>query len=118
MFTIHLNNLNFYSHHGLYDEERVLGAEYEVNVAMTIAAEEEIISLEQTVDYVLIYQLVKERMAIPTPLLETLAQELIASIYQSHKRILSINIDIKKKHPPIENFSGNVSVSLLKHFAQ
>ena len=118
MFTIHLNNLSFFSNHGLYQEEKVLGANFEVSVAITIAAEEKIESLGQTVDYVLIYEMIKERMAIPTPLLETLAQELIESIYLSDKRILSININIIKKNPPIKNFSGNVGISLIKHFAQ
>jgi dihydroneopterin aldolase len=102
----------------MYQEEKILGAEFEVNAAITIAANEKIASLEQTVDYVFIYEMIKERMSVPTPLLETLAQELIESIYLSDKRILSININIIKKNPPISNFTGNVGVSLIKHFAQ
>ncbi len=116
MFTIHLNNLNFFAYHGLYKEEKVLGAEFEVNAAIVIAAEEKITELKQTVNYVSVYNMIKKRMAIATPLLETLAQELIEEIYQSDKRIESISISIKKIHPPLTNFTGNVSVSLIKHF--
>lgn len=116
MFTIQLNNLRFFAHHGFYAEEKVLGNEFEVDAAVTIAAEEKILHLSQTINYVVIYEMIKKRMGIPTQLLETLAQELIEEIYLHDKRIESISITIKKLHPPIENFSGSVGVSLIKHF--
>jgi dihydroneopterin aldolase len=116
VFTIHLNNLTFFAHHGLYKEEQLLGAEFEVNADITVAAKEKIVDIEQTVNYVSVYYMIKKRMAIATPLLETLAQDMIEEIYQSDKRILSISVSIKKIHPPLTNFTGNVSVSLIKHF--
>ena len=93
-----------------------MGNEFEVNAAVTIAAGEKIQRLSQTVNYVLIYEMIKKRMAVPAPLLETLAQELIEEIYLHDKRIESISISIKKLHPPIENFTGSVGISLVKHF--
>ena len=93
-----------------------MGNEFEVNAAVTIAAEEKIERLPQTVNYVLIYEMIKKRMAVSAPLLETLAQELIEEIYLHDKRIESISISIKKLHPPIENFTGSVGISLVKHF--
>ncbi len=93
-----------------------MGASFEVNTSITVSAEEKVTTLEQTVDYVTVYEMIKRRMAIATPLLETLAQELIEEIYQYDKRIISISIAIKKLNPPIENFTGNISVSLTKNF--
>lgn len=116
MFTIHLHNLRFFAQHGMYREEKLLGNEFEVNASVTIAAEEKIGHIAQTINYVIIYEMIKKRMAIPTPLLETLAQELVEEIYQHDKRIGSISISIRKLNPPIENFSGSVGISLVKHF--
>jgi dihydroneopterin aldolase len=116
MFTIHLNNLRFFSFHGLYEEERILGNEYEINAALTLTAKEQVTALSQTVDYVKVYDIIQQRMKIPTALLETIAQELAQLIYDADKRIISIHIDIKKLYPPISSFSGNIGVSYKKDF--
>jgi 7,8-dihydroneopterin aldolase/epimerase/oxygenase len=111
MFTIQLNNLKFFSFHGLHEEERILGSEYEVNAAVTFTGADAITTLNQTIDYVKIYGIIKQRMEMPTALLETVAQDLAQLIYTADKRITSISISIKKMHPPIIAFTGNVGVS-------
>jgi dihydroneopterin aldolase len=116
MFTINLHNLIFYAFHGVYDEERILGNEFEVNVSIGFDADEQIISLEQTVNYASVYKIVKQRMAIPTPLLETLAQELTHEIHDFDNRIKSISVSVKKKDPPISNMEGSVAVHYKKVF--
>ncbi|MFM2326021.1 MAG: dihydroneopterin aldolase [Bacteroidota bacterium] len=116
MFTIQLNNLKFFSFHGLHEEERVLGKEYEINVAVTFTETGAITTLGQTIDYVKVYSIIKQRMNIPTALLETVAQDLAQLIYTADKRITSISISIKKMHPPIIAFTGNVGVNYKKDF--
>jgi 7,8-dihydroneopterin aldolase/epimerase/oxygenase len=116
MFTIHLSNLKFFSHHGVHEEERILGANFivEADVAFTQAGT--ITLLEQTVDYTKIYEIIKQRMAQPTALLETVAQDLAHNIHLLDKRIQSVNISIKKVNPPIMQFSGSISVRFKKDF--
>ena len=116
MFTIHLANLKFFSFHGLHEEEKVLGNTYEVNTDVTFAEKVIITELHQTVDYVKIYNIIKQRMDIPTALLETVAQDLAQLIYTIDHRISSISISIKKMYPPITAFTGNVGVSYKKDF--
>jgi dihydroneopterin aldolase len=116
MFTINLHNLIFHSFHGVHEEERILGAEFIVNAELSFKETNTIISLEQTIDYVKIYALIKQRMSVPTALLETVAQGLADSIYAIDNRIASISINIKKTNPPIENFQGSVGVSFKKDF--
>ena len=111
MFTIHLHKLLFHAYHGLYAEEQVLGNDFEVTADIEIATPEQIITLKQTVNYVTIYNVIKQRMAKPTPLLETIAQELAQAIGGIDERIKSVSISIKKLSPPIENFQGIVGVS-------
>jgi len=116
MFTIHLHNLKFFSFHGVHDEERILGNEYEVNASLSFEAAEKITALEQTINYVSVYEIIKKRMAIPTALLETLAEDLAQKIYSIDDRIRSISVSIEKKNPPIPNMDGSVAVSCTKKF--
>ena len=116
MFTIHLTNLYFFSFHGLHDEERILGGGYEVNADVSFAEHESIIALHQTIDYAKIYAIIKQRMNLPTALLETVAQDLAQLIYSMDNRVKSVSINIKKLHPPITNFQGSAGVSYKKDF--
>jgi 7,8-dihydroneopterin aldolase/epimerase/oxygenase len=116
MFTIHLNSLKFFSFHGLLEEERILGGEFEVDVAVTCKDDKRITEIQQAVDYVKVYAVIKQQMEIPTALLETVAQDLAEKIYTGDNRITSISISIKKIHPPIAAFMGTAGVSYKKDF--
>lgn len=115
MFTIQLQHLNFFGFHGIHEEEKILGNEFEVHVSVLLE-EEQVSSIEHTVNYVDIYKIIKNRMEIPAALLESLAQDLVHSIQQTDKRIRSVSVSIEKKHPPIPNMTGSVSVRYKKDF--
>lgn len=114
MFTISLHNLIFFSFHGVHEEERILGNRYEVNVELSFYTGEEITGLEQTINYVSVYELIKQRMAMPTKLMETLVQDLAKKIVDFDARIKSITVSVEKKNPPISNMEGSVSVNYKK----
>ena len=94
MFTIHLQKLLFYSFHGFYEEERVLGNEFEVSADVVVDAPDQVTTLRQTVNYITIYDTIKQRMQQSTPLLETLAQELAQAIHRIDERIKSVTIKL------------------------
>jgi 7,8-dihydroneopterin aldolase/epimerase/oxygenase len=116
VFTINLNELQFFSHHGVHDEERVLGNNFIVHVSLQIDGEEKISSIDQTVNYVSVFNIIKKRMASPTALLETVAEEIAAAIRDLDQRIKSIQVSIEKKAPPIAGMQGSVSVSYSKKY--
>ncbi|HTB51708.1 MAG TPA: dihydroneopterin aldolase [Ferruginibacter sp.] len=116
MITVHLHNLQFAGFHGIHDEERVLGNTYELTIDATVNVKEHITQLHQTADYVTIYEIVKKRMAVPSALLETVAQDLTDLIHAYDNRITSVSVSIKKLNPPIINFQGSVGVSYKKEF--
>jgi len=116
MITIQLNKLNFFSHHGVHEEEGTLGAAFEINAAVSFREDSNITSLEQTIDYTEIYSIIMKHMNSPYQLLETVAMETAENIYQFDKRIQTINISISKLHPPINNFTGSVGVTYHKEF--
>ena len=111
MLTIHLHKLSFHSFHGLYLEEQILGNEFEVSADVEVEINERITNIQHTVDYTTIYSIIRQRMQIPTALLETVAQELSEAIHMADDRIKSVSITIKKISPPVENFQGIVGVS-------
>ena len=112
MLTIHLHQLHFHAYHGLYELEKSSGNTFEIDVDVMLNVDEKITRLNQTLNYATVYDIIKQRMKQPTPLLETVVQELTDLIRNIDDRICSINIRIKKISPPIENFQGVVGVSL------
>lgn len=112
MMYIHLHNLRFYSFHGVHEEEKILGGDYEVNISVGFEpATKAIHHLNETLDYTSIFQMVKQRMSIPTPLLETIAMEISAALQDKFPSVAKISISVKKLYPPINNFEGSVGVS-------
>ena len=114
MSKISVNNAWFYSFHGCLHEESVIGAEYTVNAVVEVDTEiaEKSDNLENTVDYVSIYSVLKKEMAVPSKLLETVLEKIIVGIKKLNENITSVDVSIKKLSPPI---SGNVdSVELRK----
>lgn len=116
MLTIQLHNLEFFAYHGLYEFEKMNGNNFLVDAVISIEANEQITDINQTVDYVKMYEIISKRMQIATPMLETIAQDLIASIYATDNRIKTIEINIKKLAPPIPNFKGTVGVQIKQSF--
>jgi 7,8-dihydroneopterin aldolase/epimerase/oxygenase len=72
--------------------------------------------LDDTINYVSVFEIIKNRFAIPERLLETLAQHIVDDIYAIDNRIIKINILIDKINAPIPNFIGTVGVSYSKSF--
>lgn len=111
MLTIHLHKLQFHAHHGLYELEKFSGNTFEIDVDVDVAIHGQVTKLTQTVNYATVYEVIKLRMKDPTPLLETLAQDLTTLIHDIDEKIIAVNISLKKLSPPIENFQGVVGVS-------
>ncbi len=116
MMYIHLHDLRFHSFHGLYEEERLLGNDYVVNLRVGFEPVQfPVRHIAETLDYTAVYQLVKERMSVPASLLETIAGELVATISSSYPQVSEISISLKKLYPPVNSFEGAVGVSFEWH---
>jgi dihydroneopterin aldolase len=112
---IYLNEVVFLGYHGLYAEEKKLGNTYIVNVQIDFTPKTNMVDqLDQTIDYVQVYDLVKKRMDVPTSLLETLVCKIADDILLSHPIADKVFVKITKVIMPIPQFDGNVSVALEK----
>jgi dihydroneopterin aldolase len=117
MVTVQLKDLLFNAFHGILEEEKILGNEYVVNASIEFHEMDEVIThIVDTVNYSIIYNIIKKRMAIPTPLLETIVMETGNEICETFPYIKSIFISIEKKYPPIEAMQGSAVVSWHKQF--
>ncbi|HRI21581.1 MAG TPA: dihydroneopterin aldolase [Panacibacter sp.] len=111
MLTIELSKLRFHAYHGLYEEEKIMGGIFEVNVSVIHHPEETpVLHIEETIDYIAVYNIVKERMNKPTALLETIATKMAGEILRKFSQAEEVSVTITKINPPIIAFEGSVGV--------
>jgi dihydroneopterin aldolase len=117
MFTIYLEHLIFSSYHGVHEEEKLCAGQFEVNLELSIAEDENpITGLNQTIDYSVVFGCVDKNMKIPTPLLETLIQQIEKDLLSLYPNMHSMSIKIEKINPPITGMQGNVAVGFKKNY--
>ncbi len=117
MITVQLHNLHFNSFHGIHEEEKILGNEYFVDVSVEFHEEKRVItSIHDTINYEDIYNIIKERMSVASPLLETVVMDIGNEIHHEFPQLRAINISLKKMHPPIEGIRGSASVNWQRQF--
>ena len=117
LLTIELSRLRFFSRHGLYAEEVKTGNEFEVSLAASYVPDTIAVNnIEDTVNYVSLYDLVKTAMQEPTPLLETVAMVITEKIHHQFPQVRKTSISIRKLYPPIVQFTGEVGVTYIKEF--
>lgn len=116
-FTIHLNNLRFFGYHGLYEEEKILGNEFEVSLHLRLSyTKKETLTINDTVNYAEVYQLVKEVFANREDLLETICVNIADAVSQKFKQVEKLSIQITKLQMPIVGFIGTAGVTFEKEF--
>lgn len=109
--TITLSNLRFFAYHGLYEEEKRLGTEFELSLEVDYVPEVRVIEeLSDTINYVSVYEWVKKNMEIPTPLLETVVMRIATGLADQFPEICEARIALRKLSPPIAAMDGSVGV--------
>ena len=117
MISIKIKSARFFAHHGLYEEERKVANEFIVDLEIFFEAPVPIITkMEETINYIKVYELVKKQMLQTTDIIETLAMKITDTIHEIYPQVKKIMITITKKYPPVINFSGNVAVSYTKDY--
>ncbi|MFW2475889.1 MAG: dihydroneopterin aldolase [Sediminibacterium sp.] len=116
MLSIHLHQLQLHAYHGLYEEEKVLGNDFIIDLTVNYHPPVlPVVELEQTINYVSLFELVKKHMQEATPLLETVISNIASDILAQFSLAEEVNIAIRKMHPPIAGFIGATGVSLSIH---
>ena len=116
MGLIHIENMEFYSFHGHFKEERIVGNRFLVNLIietdMKIPAESD--NLRDAVNYQRAYEIVKQQMEIKSYLLENIAKRILDAIYSEMTGIQKATVKVSKLNPPMGGKIGSVSVELAR----
>lgn len=114
MGTIKLKNIRTFSYHGCLVEEGKIGSDYSVDLEVKTDLRKSCISddLADTVDYVLLNQIVVEEMAIRSDLLEHVAYRIIIRIFAEAPSVSRIKIRVSKINPPIGGDVEAVTIEL------
>ncbi len=103
MATIALEGMRFYAYHGFYEEERIIGNTFivdlyiETNIRRAAAGDD----LFATVNYETAYFICQSEMRKPVRLLETLAQSIADRIMGQFERVKSARVRVRKMAPPL-----------------
>lgn len=114
MSIIRIEKMNFYAFHGCFAEEREIGTRFRVDVAMkvdTLKAEKSD-DINDTVNYLEVYQLVKKQMMIPSHLLEHVARRIGEAVIAHFPDVESITVKVSKLNPPLGGQMDCVSVEV------
>lgn len=103
MGIIKLKNIRTFSYHGCLVEESKIGSDYRVNLEIKtdLRKSEQSDDLKDTVDYVLLNQIVVDEMAIRSNLLEHVARRIIDSSMAKIPTLEYIKVAVSKLNPPI-----------------
>lgn len=116
-FIISLNNVRFRAYHGIHAEERQKGNDFVVNLEVSYApGSDTIVSLNDTIDYAVLFDIVNSTMQKPVDLLETLAQTIALNSYKRFPQIREVIVTVEKLNPPIDKFTGSAAVKYRKKF--
>lgn len=104
---IELEAMKFYAWHGVSPQETRVGNTFVVNLKLTAPLEKAVASdnLEDTVNYAVVYEVVKKEMAVPSKLLEHAAGRIIKRLKDTFPLLLAIELKLSKLNPP---FGGDV----------
>lgn len=115
---IEVNEIKVYAFHGCLEEEAKIGGNYTIDISMetdfTKAALED--TLEDTIDYVQVNQLVKEEMAIRSKLIEQVGYRILMRMKNELSNLKAARVKIIKICPPINGDVKNVAVILEERF--
>ncbi len=113
-----INDIEFFSFHGLYPEEKLIGGKFLVDLCVEQEMNDNasMKRLIEVVNYEQLFAIVKFEMDQPKELIETVAKNILDTIGSRIHRIQTAEIKITKLNPGGLFKSGSASVSLIKSF--
>lgn len=112
MHKIEVNSIKLYANHGCMEEEGLIGGEYIVDVHLWLdfseAAEND--KLIDTVDYVVVNQIVSAQMQERSKLIEHAGWRIHSALKREFEQCEKIRVKVTKIAPPINGDVENVAI--------
>jgi dihydroneopterin aldolase len=113
---IEIENMEFFAHHGCYEEERTKGNTFLVSLTietdMALASESD--NIIDAVNYQTAYKIVKDEMMIPSNLLENVCYRILNALYDKMTDINKATVKVSKLNPAVGGVVGKTSVTQTK----
>ncbi len=108
--------MSFYAYHGCFEEEQKIGTHFRVDLAMQVdtAVAQKSDNLNDTVNYLSVYQEVKKQMAIPSHLLEHVVDRIGDTMLNKFPTVEHVTIRLTKLNPPLGGQMEGVGVEITK----
>ncbi len=116
MSKISLENMEFYAFHGVLEHEKQIGNTFLVSIVMDIDTTKAGKSddLEDTLNYQLVYDVVKKEMNIPSKLIEHVGQRITDALFESFSHIKELTVRLSKLNPPLGAKVEKVTIELYR----
>lgn len=114
MDYLYLKGLHFYAHHGVLKQERTVGNTYTVDLKLggdyRQACQSD--NIEHALNYAEVYRVVADTMAIPSNLIEHVAERICQALKTTFPLIDSVEVTLTKTKPPLVGDMESASIIL------
>ena len=114
MGKISLEGIEIFGHHGYYAEERKKGNTFIVDITLTVdfqkAAAED--TIDGTINYEHVYEIIKKEMGNSVKLLEHLAQRIVDKVMAEFRNVSAIELSVSKLDPPLPGKCKKAKVTI------
>jgi len=114
MGLIRIEQMEFYSFHGCYEEERIVGNRFIVDLELETDCSKpcKTDSIRDTLNYQTAYDLVKEEMKTKSYLLEHIASRILDRLFEEFPQLDRASVKVAKLNPPMGGKIKAVSVEM------
>ncbi len=111
--TVDIEAMEFYAFHGCYEQEKVVGNRFLVDLSYDVdmQAASQSDSVTDCVSYLDVYATINEQMMIKSDVLESVASRILCAIKEQYPQILSARVKVSKCAPPLGGFIKKVSIT-------
>lgn len=113
LMTVSLDNVHFFAHHGILEQETRVGNEFIVTLTVSFPVDsycED--NLDASVSYADLYAIVAEEMNVRADTLEFLSHRIWRRVKEAYPIVERCRVKITKCSPPITSICGSASVEM------
>lgn len=101
--TIFVNDIQLHAYHGVMPQEQLTGNDYLVSVSAQYPIDKAITTddVQHTLNYAMVYDIVKEEMSISSKLVEHVAGRIAQHLMKQFADISAVQVRVTKLNPPM-----------------
>lgn len=101
--TIFVNDIQLHAYHGVMPQEQLTGNDYLVSVSAQYPIDKAITTdeVQHTLNYAMVYDIVKEEMDISSKLVEHVAGRIAQHLMKQFADISAVQVRVTKLNPPM-----------------